>query len=124
MVHEKPELQKEYERLLGRYAEAQVLPSGTQRVQQIYSMIQDPNGGISATKTTLRLFVKIDTVPIVRESLLHKNRDMIVIASDGLAQIGQKGTKDKAALHYLIRVLAQKRITDDFEPEPSMAVTD
>lgn len=107
MSRDKPELEKEIERLLDRYTEEQVRPSGTEALQRIYSMIRNPDGEVPAAREALRLFVKMNATEVVRESLLHKNRDVVIIASDALVAQTEKNAKNEMGIPYLIHVLAQ-----------------
>ncbi len=107
MSRDKHELEKEIERLLDRYTEEQMRPSGTEALQRIYSMIRNPDGEVSAAREALRLFVKMNATEVVRESLLHKNRDVVIIASDALVAQTEKNAKNEMGIPYLIHVLAQ-----------------
>lgn len=107
MIRDEPELQREVKRLLDRYAEEQVSLVDTEALQRIYGILRDPGEEVSAARESLRLFIKMNAVGVVRESLLHKNRDVVIIAGDALIDYTKRGMKDEAALPYLIHVLAQ-----------------
>lgn len=106
-LRDNPEVWRQAEVVLEWHAEDYLAELKKDALQQLYRMISAPKTKISAAKEALRLFVKMNAIEVIRESLLHKNRGVVIIASEALVDQAKKGAKDKAALPYLIYILAK-----------------
>lgn len=119
IVSSDPSIRTEVERLLGRYAGAEAATSDANGLQRIYDMIRDPRAEVSAAREALRLFVRMNAMEIVRESLLHRNRDVVIIASESLIVAGEKNFRDEEAIPYLIYVLCANNYVQEGSEEAS-----
>lgn len=105
LVREKTEFQSELRQLLERHEKSHVGYSGAEALKSIHSMIREPSHGVPAARDALRFFIKMDAAEVVRESLLHKHPDVVIIASDAITAQARRGRKDPKAIQYLISVL-------------------
>jgi len=119
-VRDNQEFWRQAEAVLDRYAKDYFAELKKNALRRLYGILSDPQAEVSAAKESLRLFVKMNATEVVRESLLHKNRDVVIIASEGLIEEAEKAGKDKGAIPYLIYVLAQNNYIQQGSEEASI----
>jgi len=111
---------RQAEAILDRYAKDYFAELKKNALRRLYGILSDPQAEVSAARESLRLFVKMNATEVIRESLLHKNRDVVIIASEALIQEAEKAGKDKGAIPYLIYVLAQNNYIQQGSEEASI----
>lgn len=106
-IRECPEPNERLEGLIRRYGDSDTAVSTKERLQQAYSMLSDPEAKRSSAGRALQLFVELEAGEVIRESLLHQFRGVVVPAITALLEQADRGVNCVAALPYLIHVLAK-----------------
>jgi hypothetical protein len=116
VVRNNAEMQKEVNEVLKRDMNEDISPFSEEALKRIYGMLSNPEAKSSSAKDALEIFIELKANEVIRESLLHKNRDVVILACDALIDQAERGTKDANALPYLIYVLSQgKRLQEGSE---------
>jgi hypothetical protein len=105
-IRECPEPNEQLEGLIRRYGDSDTAVSTKERLQQAYSMLSDPEAKRAASSAA-RLFIKLEAGEVIRESLLHQRRGVVIPAITALLEQADRGVNCVAALPYLIHVLAK-----------------
>ena len=108
-VRSHSELQEQLDAFIEKHTQSQETVSTKKALKRAYARLSDSGTAmsrakISAARDALKLFIRLDATEVIREGVLQENYMIVGVAAAALAD---RGVKDRAALPYLIYVLAK-----------------
>jgi hypothetical protein len=111
-VRSHSELQEQLDAFIKKHTQSQETVSTKEALKRAYARLSDSGTAmsrakISAASDALKLFIRLDATEVIREGVLQENYMIVGVAAAALADQADRGVKDRAALPYLIYVLAK-----------------
>jgi len=112
-VEGNPDMQTQIDRILDDAAIIRPVNGPKQDLLNLYGLISNPDTDIPLARRALDVFIELDSQEVIRESLLHENQGIVIMAGRAIIRDAEQGNPDKQAIPYLMTVLKKNNFLQE-----------